>query len=214
MGGNGVGKTTLIEMLVVLVIIGLIMGLVGPRVLNYLTDARIKAARLQIEALQERGWVLRLLGEMEAYVHDQKEEAQLAEQLGDVPVLAYLHFRQAYTHRWFCRYAQARQAAEDGPELRWALLQELAVEVVAEDPDIVDFLPDHSAGLFRGAAGAVVFGKTNVPRWSGDYQTYNEMFGTTNNPWDLDRTPGGSSGGRAGTVVEGPARPLHRIINP
>jgi general secretion pathway protein G len=40
---------TLIEMLVVLVIIGLIMGLVGPQVLNYLTNARIKAARLQIE---------------------------------------------------------------------------------------------------------------------------------------------------------------------
>jgi general secretion pathway protein G len=42
---------TLIEMLVVLVIIGLIMGLVGPRVLNYLTDARVKAAGLQIQAL-------------------------------------------------------------------------------------------------------------------------------------------------------------------
>jgi general secretion pathway protein G len=42
---------TLIEMLVVLVIIGLIMGLVGPRVLNYLTDARVKATKLQIEAL-------------------------------------------------------------------------------------------------------------------------------------------------------------------
>ena len=42
---------TLIEMLVVLVIIGLIMGLVGPRVLNYLTEARVKAAKLQIEAL-------------------------------------------------------------------------------------------------------------------------------------------------------------------
>jgi general secretion pathway protein G len=41
---------TLIEMLVVLVIIGLVMGLVGPRVLNYLSDARTKAARLQIEA--------------------------------------------------------------------------------------------------------------------------------------------------------------------
>jgi general secretion pathway protein G len=41
---------TLIEMLVVLVIIGLIMGLVGPRVLSYLTDARVKAAKLQIEA--------------------------------------------------------------------------------------------------------------------------------------------------------------------
>jgi general secretion pathway protein G len=42
---------TLIEMLVVLVIIGLIMGLVGPRVLNYLSNARVKAARLQIESL-------------------------------------------------------------------------------------------------------------------------------------------------------------------
>lgn len=42
---------TLIEMLVVLVIIGLIMGLVGPQVLNYLSDARGKAARLQMEAL-------------------------------------------------------------------------------------------------------------------------------------------------------------------
>lgn len=41
---------TLIEMLVVLVIIGLIMGLVGPQVLNYLTNARVKAARLQIQA--------------------------------------------------------------------------------------------------------------------------------------------------------------------
>ena len=42
---------TLIEMLVVLVIIGLIVGLVGPRVLNYLSDARVKTARLQIESL-------------------------------------------------------------------------------------------------------------------------------------------------------------------
>ena len=41
---------TLIEMLVVLVIIGLVMGLVGPQVLNYLTNARAKAAKLQIEA--------------------------------------------------------------------------------------------------------------------------------------------------------------------
>jgi general secretion pathway protein G len=48
---SGSAGFTLIEMLVVLVIIGLIMGLVGPRVLNYLTDARMKAARLQIEAL-------------------------------------------------------------------------------------------------------------------------------------------------------------------
>lgn len=52
-------------------------------------------------------------------------------------------------------------------------------------------------------AGAIVFGKTNVPRWSGDLQTYNDIFGTTNNPWDVTRTPGGSSGGAATAVASG-----------
>lgn len=52
-------------------------------------------------------------------------------------------------------------------------------------------------------AGAVVFGKTNVPRWSGDVQTYNDIFGTTNNPWDVTRVPGGSSGGPAVAVACG-----------
>ncbi len=53
------------------------------------------------------------------------------------------------------------------------------------------------------AAGAIVFGKTNLPEWSGDWQSFNEMFGTTNNPWDLARTPGGSSGGAAAAVACG-----------
>jgi amidase len=53
------------------------------------------------------------------------------------------------------------------------------------------------------AAGAVVFGKTNLPRWSGDLQSYNDIFGTTNNPWDLTRAPGGSSGGPAAAVAAG-----------
>jgi amidase len=52
-------------------------------------------------------------------------------------------------------------------------------------------------------AGAVVFGKTNVPRWSTDIQTFNELFGTTNNPWATERTPGGSSGGAAAAVACG-----------
>lgn len=52
-------------------------------------------------------------------------------------------------------------------------------------------------------AGAVIFGKTNVPEWSGDVQTYNELFGTTNNPWDTARTTGGSSGGAAAAVASG-----------
>jgi len=51
------------------------------------------------------------------------------------------------------------------------------------------------------AAGAVIFGKTNTPTWAGDLQTTNPIFGTTNNPWDKTRTPGGSSGGSAVAVA-------------
>ncbi len=53
------------------------------------------------------------------------------------------------------------------------------------------------------SAGAIVFGKTNLPEWSGDWQSFNEMFGTTNNPWALTHTPGGSSGGAAAAVACG-----------
>lgn len=53
------------------------------------------------------------------------------------------------------------------------------------------------------AAGAVVFGKTNVPFFSGDLQSFNEVYGTTNNPWDTSRGPGGSSGGAAAALAAG-----------
>ncbi len=53
------------------------------------------------------------------------------------------------------------------------------------------------------AAGAIVFGKTNLPAWSGDMQTYNELFGTTSNPWAPQCSPGGSSGGAAAAVACG-----------
>lgn len=52
-------------------------------------------------------------------------------------------------------------------------------------------------------AGAIVFGKTNLPRWSGDIESFNEIFGTTNNPWDVTRVPGGSSGGAGAAVAAG-----------
>jgi amidase len=72
-------------------------------------------------------------------------------------------------------------------------------------PEYASYVPEADAPAVAAlrAAGAVVFGKTNVPRWSSDYQTYNEVFGTTNNPWDLARTPGGSSGGAAAAVAAG-----------
>jgi len=53
------------------------------------------------------------------------------------------------------------------------------------------------------AAGAIVFGKTNTPVFAMDMQTYNPVFGTTNNPWDVTRSPGGSSGGSAAALAAG-----------
>ena len=52
-------------------------------------------------------------------------------------------------------------------------------------------------------AGGVILGKTNVPLGLGDWQSYNEIYGTTNNPYDLGRTPGGSSGGSSAAVAAG-----------
>ena len=71
--------------------------------------------------------------------------------------------------------------------------------------ELTDHVPaaDAPAVARLKAAGAVVFGKTNVPRWSGDFQTFNAVFGQTNNPWDVTRTTGGSSGGAAAAVAAG-----------
>jgi len=52
-------------------------------------------------------------------------------------------------------------------------------------------------------AGGVILGKTNVPLGLGDWQSYNDIYGTTNNPHDLGRTPGGSSGGSAAALAAG-----------
>jgi amidase len=70
----------------------------------------------------------------------------------------------------------------------------LSDHVPASDADAVKRL--------RGA-GAVIFGKTNLPVFAGDIQSYNPVFGTTNNPWDATRTPGGSSGGAAAALAAG-----------
>jgi amidase len=53
------------------------------------------------------------------------------------------------------------------------------------------------------AAGAVLFAKTNTPSLAMDWQTHNALFGTTCNPWDAARTPGGSSGGSAAAIAAG-----------
>ncbi len=53
------------------------------------------------------------------------------------------------------------------------------------------------------AAGAVMYGKTNVPLMLADWQSFNAIYGTTNNPWDVTRAPGGSSGGSAVALASG-----------
>lgn len=73
--------------------------------------------RLRMEALGERGWALRLLGDMAAYSRDLDEEARLAGALADPAALARLRWRQASAHLWFCRYCEARAAAEEGLRL-------------------------------------------------------------------------------------------------
>jgi amidase len=72
-------------------------------------------------------------------------------------------------------------------------------------PRYRDFVPAEDAvpvARLR-AAGAVVLGKTNVPLGLQDLQSFNEIYGTTNNPWDHGRTPGGSSGGSAAALAAG-----------
>lgn len=59
-----------------------------------------------------------------------------------------------------------------------------------------------AVGAWR-AAGAIVLGKTNVPQLMLWHETDNPLYGRTNNPWDLHRTPGGSSGGEAAIIAAG-----------
>jgi amidase len=73
------------------------------------------------------------------------------------------------------------------------------------DIRLKDYIPKHNAIAVQRLidSGAIVFGKTNVPYHAKDIQSYNEIYGTTNNPWDLSRTPGGSSGGSAAALAAG-----------
>lgn len=72
-------------------------------------------------------------------------------------------------------------------------------------PERADVISDWDAPLVARlkAAGAIILGKTNMPPYAADHQTNNPLYGRTNNPWDLTRTPGGSSGGAAAALASG-----------
>jgi amidase len=80
-----------------------------------------------------------------------------------------------------------------GRPCTWGI-PELKNAKAAANADVVDQLL---------GAGAVLLGATNVPVNLADWQTYNPIYGTTNNPWDVKRTPGGSSGGSAAALAAG-----------
>jgi amidase len=72
-------------------------------------------------------------------------------------------------------------------------------------PELASYVPDTDAVAVARlrAAGAIPFAKTNLPLFADDIQSFNEVYGTTNNPHDLSRTPGGSSGGSTAALAMG-----------
>jgi len=105
---------------------------------------------------------------------------------------------------------QARARGEDRPLLGIPVTVKESYNIAGLPttwgvPAFKDFVPDEDAVQVQRlkAAGAVVLGKTNVPIMLGDLQSFNDIYGTTNNPWDHARTPGGSSGGSAAALAAG-----------
>ncbi len=105
---------------------------------------------------------------------------------------------------------QARRRAEDRPLLGVPVTVKESYDVAGMPttwgmPQHRDFVPAEDAVQVSRlrAAGAVVLGKTNVPLGLQDLQSFNEIYGTTNNPWDRGRTSGGSSGGSAAALASG-----------
>jgi Amidase len=72
-------------------------------------------------------------------------------------------------------------------------------------PELAHYVPhtDALAVARLKQAGAIIFGKSNTPMYAGDWQTYNDVYGRTSNPWDTSRTAAGSSGGAAAAVAAG-----------
>jgi len=111
-------------------------------------------------------------------------------------------------------FDRARRDAKKADELRAIAVEKplLGLPITIKESIDAEGLPSTAGVSFRKGhqaaqdaptvtrlrdAGAVIFGKTNICTWLADYQANNPIYGQTNSPWNLDRTPGGSSGGSA-----------------
>lgn len=81
----------------------------------------------------------------------------------------------------------------------------LGLKTTNSYPLTASYVPDFDATVVERLrkAGAIILGKTNLPSLAMDFQTNSPLFGITNNPWDISRTPGGSTGGGAAAVAAG-----------
>lgn len=115
----------------------------------------------------------------------------------------------------------ARQQAQQADEAlargeTWGILHGVPVTIkdtletarlrtTAGSKSLRDYIPqtDATAVARLRSAGAIIIGKTNLSKLGGDYQSSNDLFARTNNPWNLNYTPGGSSGGAAAAIAAG-----------
>jgi amidase len=84
-------------------------------------------------------------------------------------------------------------------------LETAGLRTTSSHQPLADYFPrqDATAVIRLRNAGAVILGKTNPAKLAGDYQSNSPVFGRANNPWDLNRTPGGSTGGGGAAVAAG-----------
>ena len=133
--------------------------------------------------------------------------ARIAQQNGALNALVALNPQAAEAAAWADR---ERAAGRERPLLGLPVTVKDAIDVaglpttagVASRKGAVAGQDATAVARLR-AAGAVIVGKSNLPPYAGDWQTDNRLFGRSNNPWDLSRTPGGSTGGGAAAVAAG-----------
>ncbi|MBW4933734.1 amidase family protein [Marinobacter sp. F4206] len=110
------------------------------------------------------------------------------------------------------RAADQRLAAGEAPQALHGLPLTLkdtwevsGMTATAGAPALQKHMPEQHADIARQLeeAGAIILGKTNVPVYATDLQSYNKLFGVTNNPYHSGHTPGGSSGGAAAALASG-----------